>query len=109
MFAQLHFVRPALGLHPELVAEHAAEITLWERSLAETRYVGEVGLDARPRARSSLPEQKAVFGRVLDTCAERGRGTTAVMRAVGMGRTVVWRGQERFMHEGIEVIPNVRG
>jgi leucine-zipper of insertion element IS481 len=29
-----------------------------------------------------------------------GRGTTAVMRAVGKGKTVVWRWQERFMDEG---------
>jgi Homeodomain-like domain len=27
---------------------------------------------------------------------------TAVMRAVGKGKTVVWRWQERFMHEGVE-------
>ena len=29
------------------------------------------------------------------------QGTTAVMRAVGKGKTVVWRWQERFMHEGV--------
>lgn len=88
MFAQLRFVRPALGLHPELVAEHAAEITLWERYLDETRYVGEVGLDARPRARSSLPEQKAVFRRMLDTCAERGGKILTVHSAGIPGETV---------------------
>jgi TatD DNase family protein len=72
MFAGLRYVRPALGLHPELVAERAHENRLWERYLDETRYVGEVGLDARPRGRASLPQQKAVFRRVLEVCAEHG-------------------------------------
>src|SRR5271167_4582281 len=31
-----------------------------------------------------------------------GKGTTAITRAVGKGKTVVWRWQERFMHEGVE-------
>lgn len=35
------FVRAALGLHPQLVAERAGELPLWERLLSETRYVGE--------------------------------------------------------------------
>ena len=42
-------VRAALGLHPQLVAERASELPLWEAHLGETRYVGEVGLDAGPR------------------------------------------------------------
>jgi len=44
------YVRAALGLHPQLVAERASELTLWERYLPETPYVGEVGLDAGPRS-----------------------------------------------------------
>jgi len=31
-----------------------------------------------------------------------GNGTSAITRAVGKGKTVVWRWQERFMHEGVE-------
>jgi TatD DNase family protein len=88
MFAHLRFVRPALGLHPELVAQHADEITLWERYLEETRYIGEVGLDSRPRARSSLPEQRAVFRRVLDACAEHGGKILTVHSAGIPGETV---------------------
>lgn len=44
---QTKYVRAALGLHPQLVAERESEIELWERHLAETRYVGEVGLARR--------------------------------------------------------------
>ncbi|MGN6284528.1 MAG: Qat anti-phage system TatD family nuclease QatD [Afipia sp.] len=66
------FVRAALGLHPQLVAERAGELPLWERHLPETRYVGEVGLDAGPRFYKSLDIQKHVFRRVLERCAEAG-------------------------------------
>lgn len=66
------YVRAALGLHPQLVAERAAELPLWERHLPETRYVGEVGLDAGPRFYRSLDAQKQVFRTVLETCAAAG-------------------------------------
>jgi TatD DNase family protein len=66
------YVRAALGLHPQLVAEHWREIDLWEKLLGETRYVGEVGLDAGPRYFSSLPRQEEIFRRILRRCAEAG-------------------------------------
>lgn len=65
-------VRAALGLHPQLVAERASELPLWEEHLAETRYVGEVGLDAGPRFYKSFDLQKQVFERVLRCCAKAG-------------------------------------
>lgn len=65
-------VRAALGLHPQLVAERENEIELWDRHLAETRYVGEVGLDAGPRFFKSLDAQKRVFQHVLQRCAQVG-------------------------------------
>ena len=64
------YVRAALGLHPQLVANRADELTLWEHHLTETRYVGEVGLDAGPRFYKSLEAQKIVFRRILERCAE---------------------------------------
>jgi TatD DNase family protein len=88
MFEGFRCVRLALGLHPELVAEHAHEIRLWERYLEKTRYVGEVGLDARPRGRPSLPQQKAVFRRMLEICAERGGKILTVHSAGIPGDTV---------------------
>ena len=65
-------VRAALGLHPQLVAEHEAEITIWDNYLSETRYVGEVGLDAGPRFYKSIEGQKRVFRHILQRCAEAG-------------------------------------
>ena len=46
--------------------------------------------------------QKHVWRARIIVLTADGQGTTAVMRAVGKGKTVVWRWQERFMHEGVE-------
>lgn len=66
------YVRAALGLHPQLVAERANELELWDRYLPQTRYVGEVGLDAGPRFYKSLDLQKKVFQHILQKCAIAG-------------------------------------
>ncbi len=66
------YVRAALGLHPQLVAERATELTLWEKYLPEARYIGEVGLDAGPRFYKSLDLQKQVFRTILQRCADVG-------------------------------------
>jgi TatD DNase family protein len=67
-----HYVRAALGLHPQLVAERSGEIALWEHYLGETRYVGEVGLDAGPQYYRSLELQVQIFERILRQCAKAG-------------------------------------
>ena len=63
------FVRAALGLHPQLIAQHAHELTLFEALLPRTRYVGEIGLDAGPHYYRSLEQQKVVFERIIRLCA----------------------------------------
>lgn len=70
--ADAQHVRVALGLHPQLVAEREAELPLLERYLGDTRYVGEIGLDAGPRFYGSFGAQERVFERVLRACAEQG-------------------------------------
>lgn len=65
-------VRAALGLHPQLVAERESEVDLWDQYLSQTRYIGEVGLDAGPRFFKSLDAQKRVFQHVLKRCAQAG-------------------------------------
>lgn len=65
-------VRAALGLHPQLVKDHASEISLWREQLPNARYVGEVGLDAGPRHYASFDIQKLVFEKILRDCADRG-------------------------------------
>jgi TatD DNase family protein len=84
-------VRAALGLHPQLVGEHWGEIDQWEMHLKETRYVGEVGLDAGPNFFKSFDRQKEVFSRILRCCAREGgkilsihsiRAASAVLDAI---------------------------
>jgi len=45
--------------------------------------------------------QKHVWRAQIVLLSSAGAGTMAIMRAVGKGKTVVWRWQERFMHEGV--------
>lgn len=63
------FVRVGLGLHPQLVQERWNELPLFEALLAETRYVGEIGLDAGPQYYSSFERQTETFRRILVACA----------------------------------------
>lgn len=64
-------IRVALGLHPQLVAEHGHELKLFLRLLAKVRYVGEVGLDGSKEAAASLPQQKKILEAIIQTCGEQ--------------------------------------
>jgi TatD DNase family protein len=69
----LRFVRPALGLHPQLVGKNTTrELELWEHLLPQAKYVGEVGLDAGPGFFHTIDEQKKVFEHILASCAAIG-------------------------------------
>lgn len=65
-------IRTALGLHPQLAHERANEIALFDRFIAETRYVGEIGLDGAPEFRSHWQSQVAVFEHALAKCRDLG-------------------------------------
>jgi TatD DNase family protein len=70
--APTRYVRAALGLHPQLVAERANEISLWEEYLPQAKYVGEVGLDAGPKFYRTIDLQKTIFKHILQCCARTG-------------------------------------
>jgi TatD DNase family protein len=72
LIKRTHYIRSALGLHPQLVSQRANELQLWKTYLPQTRYVGEVGLDAGPRFYKSLDLQKEVFSKILDFCNNAG-------------------------------------
>lgn len=59
------FVHAAVGLHPELAGSRFSEIGLLEKAIANTRFIGEIGLDGSPQHRSSYSKQKEVFKRSL--------------------------------------------
>jgi transposase len=59
-----------------------------------------VRLQSIIRDRNS-PQKHVWRARIVVLTAD-GEGTTGIMRALGKGKTVVWRWQERFMQEGVE-------
>ncbi|WP_371228098.1 Qat anti-phage system TatD family nuclease QatD [Roseovarius sp. 2305UL8-3] len=65
-------IHAALGLHPQLVAQRSAEITLFEDFAATSRFIGEIGLDAGRQFYPSFDRQKQVFERALTVCANLG-------------------------------------
>lgn len=81
-------VRAALGLHPQLVADCADEISIWEQYLPQARYIGEVGLDAGPRFYASFDRQKVIFEHVLRSCSRTG-GKILTVHSVRSATTVL--------------------
>lgn len=68
----LKYVRPAAGLHPELVHSHGHELPLLLPLLEETRYVGEIGLDYVTTDEAVRARQRNVFSTVVERCATLG-------------------------------------
>jgi len=81
-------IEPALGLHPQLVAGHSSELSIWDSYLGEAHFIGEVGLDASPRFYRSFEQQKVVFEHILRKCASQGHKILSV-HAVRAARTVL--------------------
>lgn len=65
-------IRIALGLHPQVVHERHQEVARLCELIGETRYVGEIGLDASPEHAASLELQRSVLNRILSECAANG-------------------------------------
>ena len=59
-------------MHPQIAHERLSELGLFDELLAETRYVGEVGLDGAAPYRANWPEQLKVFDHILNSCAQVG-------------------------------------
>lgn len=66
------FVRPALGLHPELAIERHRELPQFEQLLSQTRYVGEVGLDYQTTVESERALQRRVLTTIVEQCDSAG-------------------------------------
>ncbi|KQW75633.1 hypothetical protein ASC89_22105 [Devosia sp. Root413D1] len=60
------YVRPAIGLHPELAGDRYRELDLVKLCMKETSFVGEVGLDGSPEHMASFEVQRRVYGAILD-------------------------------------------
>ncbi len=65
-------IRTALGLHPQLAHERRNELTLFDKLVGDTRYVGEIGLDGGPKYRRHWRSQFAVLEDILGKCRDAG-------------------------------------
>lgn len=65
-------IRTALGLHPQLAHERRNELALFDRLLAETPFVGEIGLDGAPEFRTHWENQLLVLEHILGQCRALG-------------------------------------
>lgn len=72
MFGCYDNIKVALGLHPEIVERKSDEIDLLISSVAQSMFIGEIGLDGSPSTRRSLPLQESIFKRVLAECEKQG-------------------------------------
>jgi TatD DNase family protein len=70
LVAHTRYVRPAVGLHPQLVHSHGHEVKHIRPLLRETRYVGEIGLDYITEDGAQRRAQREVLSQILDWCAE---------------------------------------
>ena len=69
---EARFVRPALGLHPELAVERHRELPQFGQLLPRTRYVGEVGLDYQTTVESERTLQRRLLQRIIEQCDDAG-------------------------------------
>jgi len=60
--------RTALGLHPQLAHQRKNELTLFDKLIGETRYIGEVGLDGSKGFKEHFDDQLFVFNHILKKC-----------------------------------------
>ena len=65
-------VRVGLGIHPQLVEKNKTELPLFEKLLPQTKYVGEIGLDAGPAFHKTYPQQMNIFENILRLCGQSG-------------------------------------
>lgn len=72
------FVRVAVGLHPQLVADRSRELPLLFDLIRETTYIGEIGLDFTDADTANRAAQQRVFKEILGACARVGNRVLSV-------------------------------
>ena len=65
-------IKTALGLHPQLAHERKSELSLFDKLLPQTLFVGEIGLDGAPEFSPHWNDQMAVFDHILSACSQAG-------------------------------------
>ena len=68
MLRNYQSVYVALGLHPQLVSERKQELAIFDRYVASSKFIGEVGLDFSKRFYSSKEDQIIAFEHIIQAC-----------------------------------------
>lgn len=76
--AASRFVRPAVGLHPQLVEARHKELDTMRRLMNATRFIGEIGLDYTSVDDRAMRLQQGVFEQILTECALYGNKVLSV-------------------------------
>lgn len=94
-------VRTALGLHPELATARRAELDLFETYLADTAFVGEVGLDGLA-AQSTQQDQLDVLEHILTACSQAGGKILSIHSR--RAASPVLEALRRHPHSGVPIL-----
>jgi len=62
------FVYVALGLHPQLASERKYELSIFDKYIPSSKFIGEVGLDFSKRFYQSKKDQLDVFEHIIHSC-----------------------------------------
>lgn len=62
----------ALGLHPQLVADRFNELSIVEKHIAQSRFIGEIGLDYNRQHYHSKEQQLVAFKQIISWCQRYG-------------------------------------
>lgn len=66
-----HYVRLALGFHPQLVAKYSSQLSIFQNNLHYTKYIGEIGLDYTCQ-QNERGIQKTIFEKLVEECNKIG-------------------------------------
>jgi TatD DNase family protein len=92
------FIRAGLGLHPQLVGQHGDDEELFSRYFEQSRFIGEVGLDASAHYFKHFDEQVRIFENILERCARAGDKILSVHSVRAAGE--VLKRLEKFLPTG---------
>lgn len=91
-----------MGLHPQIAHERLNELSLFDRLVGETKYIGEVGLDGSPELKQHLQAQLQAFEHILKSSSRAGGKIFSIHRR--KAENLVLDTLARFPDAGVPVL-----
>lgn len=76
--ARFNNVHIGLGLHPQLVSNRFSELSIIEKHIAQSKFIGEIGLDYNKPFYSSKDKQLTIFKQIIEWCQHRSPKTISI-------------------------------